>query len=230
MRIYFPSLAYSLLIFVGSCAPYKVSTETLVKRSLERNPEASVCDEEQRLAARSGLYNIIPRHRSQIRWYDVGHWFSWMVLGNDDDGIFGEASHKQHPQKGFISTERAIRWTLRNPFHNFCHYVVGQRRNTRSEFVLLSLSRRQFTLLKPYEVSPGVFPDQDSCFHIAFHGIFPFVGLRLKLSERRQSDFYIGWREKGNFGVKCQPLKRVNKEGGQTGHADICEQMSECPV
>jgi hypothetical protein len=202
MRHLFPSL---WLLFFTACASYKVPTETLVQSC----PHKEITLEEQQ-ASSHWLYHAIPRHRCQIRWFDVGHWCSWMLLGNDDDGLFGEASHKKHRSDQRIGATRALTWGMRNPLHNFCHYVIGQPRGKKSEFVLLSLSRKKSAVFSYTPESSGVFPQEDSCLHIAFHGIRPFVGLRLKLSPRRRGDFYLGWRERGNFGVKCQPLKKVS--------------------
>jgi len=204
MRYLFPSLCFLLL---SGCASYKVPTETFV----QSHPQEATVEEES-VAASHWLYHLVPRHRCQIQWYDVGHWCSWMLFGNDDDGIFGEASHKKHRSHQRLGATRAVTWAVRNPLHNFCHYVVGHPRKKSSEFVLLSLSRKKSAVMSYQKESSGVFPQEDSCLHIAFHGIRPFIGLRLKLSPRRRSDFYIGWRERGNFGVKCQPLKKVSVE------------------
>lgn len=80
---------------------------------------------------------------------------------------------------------RKLKWSFRNPFHNFNFYVIGvaDKKISRS----------------------GKFPNQNSNphggwdFEFTRYKIiwFPFVSYH-----RPKFDFYFGWRERGNFGIK----------------------------
>ena len=83
------------------------------------------------------------------------------------------------------SKHRTFLWHLRNPFHNFDHYVIGvadkvfkrsgrwPRRNSNPNGGWdFDLARRRLVLL-------------------------PFFSY-----ERNRFNFYFGWRERGDFGVK----------------------------
>lgn len=43
-------------------------------------------------------------------------WLVWALFGNDEDGIYGMYPH---------TTWGAVRWWLRNPFHNLCFHVLN---------------------------------------------------------------------------------------------------------
>ena len=55
-------------------------------------------------ASKHPLYNIVPRHREQIRSCDFFHWATWAFAGNDDNGIFGELSSKPYSTNIFSKT------------------------------------------------------------------------------------------------------------------------------
>ncbi len=145
------------------------------------------------------LYDIIPKHRSQIEWYDAGHWITWALFGNEDDGIFGEESSKGKAE----NVTGAVKWWLRNPLHNFCFYVIGSADRKNSEFTLLAISGKGIKALSYQEEGGTNFPSMGTCFFLGFHGWKPFLSLRLAYTDTRRSDFYIGWRCRGDFGAKC---------------------------
>lgn len=153
------------------------------------------------------LYDVIPRHRSQIRSLDIGHWITWALFGNDDDGLFGEGANYYPEEPETLS--KAVRWGVRNPLHNFCFYVIGSAHRKNSEVTLLSASPSHFEMASYKEEAETVFPSRTSCFYLGLHGLKPFISLRLAWSESRRSDFYVGWREKGNFGLKFQPFHKL---------------------
>ena len=80
---------------------------------------------------------------------------------------------------------RALKWYVRNPFHNFSHYVIG-------------VADKNF-------YRSGKFPAHNTGprggwnFAVARRHIvlLPFVAY-----ERKGFTFYLGWRERGNFGMK----------------------------
>lgn len=152
------------------------------------------------------LYSVVPRHRSQIRWYDLPHWTTWALFGNDDDGLWGEASA---PDQEGGSVRHAAAWWLRNPCHNFFFYVIGSAHRTNSELTLLAFSASKCHFLSYKPEGGNVFYDEGSCFFFGFHGWKPFCSLRIQYSKNRRLDSYIGWRERGNFGGKLLPCAKV---------------------
>lgn len=147
------------------------------------------------------LYLFIPQHRNQIAWYDIGRWTLWALLGNDDDGIFGERAgfHPDAP----LSLSKAIQWTLRNPLHNFCFYIIGSADTVNSAWKLLQITRDGIKTLDYQAEADAVFVGEHSSFLLALHGGKPFFSLCLEWSPHHQSKFYLGWRCRGNFGAKC---------------------------
>jgi hypothetical protein len=80
---------------------------------------------------------------------------------------------------------RVLKWHCRNPFHNFDNYVIG-------------VADKEF-------VRSGRYPDRNS----SPHGGWDFAVARRKLVllpfiswQRGSFNFYFGWREHGNFGIK----------------------------
>jgi len=92
------------------------------------------------------------------------------------------------------SKHRIFLWHLRNPFHNFDFYVIGvaDKRFFRS----------------------GKYPEQNS----NPHGGWDFEVARRKLAvlpflsyRRDWFNFYFGWRDRGNFGIKLNFSKPADK-------------------
>jgi len=83
------------------------------------------------------------------------------------------------------SPRRAMLWRFRNPFHNFDNYVLG-------------------IADKPFRRS-GRWPERNSSprggwdFEVARRrlALLPFFSY-----QRGRFNFYCGWRERGNFGIK----------------------------
>lgn len=162
-------------------------------------PEGS---ENQQLAAAHYLYTIVPRQRSQIQWYDFGRWTLWAVVGNDDDGIFGERVAGFHPELA-PSMGRALLWTLRNPLHNFCFYVIGSADRINNALKLLEITPEGVTALDYQSEADTVFAGKHSSFLLALHGGKPFFSFCWEWSQSHKTRFYLGWRCRGNFGAKC---------------------------
>ncbi|MEJ2008995.1 MAG: hypothetical protein P8Z30_12710 [Acidobacteriota bacterium] len=80
---------------------------------------------------------------------------------------------------------RVLKWHFRNPLHNFDNYVIG--------------------IADKSSVRSGRFPLQTSNPHGGWNFaisrrkllVLPFVSYR-----RGRFEFYLGWRERGNFGAK----------------------------
>ena len=154
------------------------------------------------------LYRIIPPHRRCIRWYDIGHITTWMLFGNDDNGIFGEKQYDMYCPEQKPSISKAARWWIRNPFHNFCFYVIGSAERVNSEIDLLKVSQDNFSCMTYRPIGKTVFAGEGSSFYLALHGGKPFISLRFLYFNSWRTEIYLGWREKGNFGIKFLPLKK----------------------
>ncbi len=82
---------------------------------------------------------------------------------------------------------RDLKWQLRNPFHNFDHYVIG-------------VADKKF-------YRSGKYPERNS----NPHGGWDFAVARRSLAllpfvsyERSRCTFYFGWREHGAFGIELK--------------------------
>lgn len=203
---------YLLLLVLSGCASYKIPTENFyVPPRNQLTPEESmVYDIYQEQAAHHWLYRAIPRHRSQIRWYDLPRWVTWALFGNDDDGLFSEWHVPLFQPEQPVGFGKALAWVLRNPFHNFCFYVIGNVGYPNDELTLLKINRRKFCFFHYEPVAKTVFGGRYTSFYLGLHGFKPLISLRLAYGLRWKSDFYIGWREKGNFGIKFLPLTKVS--------------------
>lgn len=197
-------LAFSL--FLG-CASYKVDhTGDYQAVKNERMSSRIEC------ARQHWLYKIVPYDSSIIRWYDVGHWCTWILLGNDDDGIFGERNSPQFHVKQPISTGLAFRWWFRNPLHNFTHYVIGSASRQNSQYTLVSYSKSGYECFQFHEKSKKDFFLNGPLFFLGFHGGKPFIEFKVMSKTGKESYFYLGWREKGNFGCKLALMSRKKFE------------------
>ncbi len=98
---------------------------------------------------------------------------------------------------------RVMKWHFRNPFHNFGNYVIG-------------VADKKF-------VRSGKYPERNSNrnggwdFEVARRKLvlFPFISY-----QRGGFNFYFGWRERGNFGIKLNysepPDKKPPTENSQS--------------
>lgn len=194
------------------CIPYKCTTSDYIAWRWEQ--EDTCCEEAVAASYREQegeftchwLYRVIPRHRCMIRWYDLPHWLTWALLGNDDDGIFGEAPTADYCCDA-CPGQRALLWGLRNPLHNFSFYVAGSAGCCNSQITLLSLSPCGLRMLQYQRRADTVFVGERSSLYLALHGWKPFISMRMLYLPCRRADFYLGWRERGNFGAKVQPFK-----------------------
>lgn len=80
---------------------------------------------------------------------------------------------------------RVLKWSFRNPFHNFDHYVIG-------------VADKNFW-------RSGRYPERNSSLNGGWDleiarrrlAVLPFISY-----ERHWCSFYFGWREHGAFGIK----------------------------
>jgi len=91
------------------------------------------------------------------------------------------------------SERRLFLWHLRNPFHNIDHYVIG-------------IADKKFVRYSKY---PGRNSNQTGGWDFAVArrklAVLPFLSCH-----RDRFNFYFGWRERGNFGIKLN-LSNSNK-------------------
>jgi hypothetical protein len=126
-----------------------------------------------------------PSNQPKIHFYNKLNPVWW--FGNIDDPI---------PPAWYRPDDkhRLAKWHLRNPFHNFDHYVIG-------------VSDRKF-------VRSGRYPERNS----DPNGGWDFEVARRKLAllpfasyQRGNFNFYFGWRERGDFGIKLNYSKPSKK-------------------
>lgn len=199
------------LIF-SSCAPYRCSTTELAKRHFCAQ-SVSIDDNKVDTAANHWLYYVIPLHADQIYWFDLGHWLTWSILGNEDDGIFGEGPHANYKPCEKISTYKALRWFIRNPFHNLFFYVVG--RNTKTpvrRFSLFEVTDQGFGLFCGFSRRSYTFIGHRFGLQCCLHQGLPLISFRSLWNIRRKTEFYIGWRDRVNFGIKLRLFSKTSKK------------------
>ncbi len=155
------------------------------------------------------LYDLIPRHKRDIAPGDIVHYTTWALFGNEDDGIFGEESgyKPELPNNGWKATS----WWFRNPLHNFTFYVIGSAGKDNPEITLFRASKKGVAALCEAPRGSIVFADKATSLFIGLHGLKPFISLRLG-SENTSWDMYVGWRERGNFGLKCCLRRRKESQ------------------
>ena len=88
---------------------------------------------------------------------------------------------------------RKLKWSFRNPMHNFDFYVIG-------------VADKKFS-------RSGRFPDKNSDPRGGWDfeaTRYKFIWLPFISYHRPKFDFYFGWRERGNFGIKINinPAKK----------------------
>jgi hypothetical protein len=125
------------------------------------------------------------------------------LFGNDDNGIFGETPERRYKYERPLTSQKAVSWFFRNPCHNFCNYVIGDANHRQTQIALVSLRTGHLDLFTCVDPPNNNFAGYGSSFFLGFNGCKPFVSLRLRYSHCRKTDIYLGWRNKGNFGIKC---------------------------
>lgn len=108
----------------------------------------------------------------------------WAFFGNEDDGMVGPDSWDA---PGFLGKKvqaatawRIFWWWMRNPMHNFTHYVIG-------------VADREHTYVGADMDSQGLIVAHVVCGKLRL----PFVAFNYK-----GLFSYIGWRPSGGFGIK----------------------------
>lgn len=175
---------------VTSRSRYHWPVESFIER--EGASEERIAFQEE--AAKHGLYDFIPRHRSQVPWWAAGTWITWALLGNDDDGIFGERLQPPKP----VTFGVFARWTMpgANFAHNFNGYVIGTAwRKEHAHFDVLLLDSREGVRVMR-KAAPKVWGPGRWSLNLTCNDWLPFFGLRLGIVE-----LGAGWKAHGGFGA-----------------------------
>ncbi|HVT89057.1 MAG TPA: hypothetical protein VHD56_09415 [Tepidisphaeraceae bacterium] len=200
-------LAVFALLLLQGCISYKHPTSAFINHGQPTANESYRTIRE--VAAASPLYSAIPRDRKQIRWFDAPHWLAWTFFGNENDGIFGEELNP--PYSNMPSFKSFLAWWTRNPMANFCLYVIGSGDwKTHHSFSILQSDSAGTRILKS-EKSPSVFGTGSSAIIIAFNDFKPYLSFKFPLGKYHQTDFYLGWRPRGHFGLKFRPYLKTSK-------------------
>lgn len=109
-------------------------------------------------------------------------WFVWAFFGNADDGVIGDASF--NPGR-VDSWKIRLTWWFRNPAHNWCFYVIG-------------MAGKAFVRTGTYP--KDVFSPMSGWNVCVIH--YRWLRLPFVSYQGRFVRWYIGWRDRGNFGIK----------------------------
>lgn len=148
------------------------------------------------------LYHYIPKSYKALSFWHLGPWTLWLLFGNNDDGIFGEGPHALWEEEHEPSLYKAIKWTIRNPLHNYTFYILGSAYCSANEFVLYAAQEGGINYFEYREEGKTVFSHQKSALFLGFHGYKPFISFRYTLESGRRVECFSGFRERGNFGLK----------------------------
>ncbi len=117
------------------------------------------------------------RHHPIAWWYPLD--LAWLLFGNEDDGIYGDATWRAGRPRSF---GLAVKWWLRNPCHNLTWYVLG------------IANRDRLLVINKDSDAPGW-----------VYGYLSAGWLRLPfLAYNGRLVGYIGWRPSGAFGLKLR--------------------------
>lgn len=104
----------------------------------------------------------------------------WTLFGNEDDGYIGD---KNWNPEQVDSAWIRVKWWVRNPLHNLVFYVIGcaDKDSIRCGTKTTSVFANEGWNFAYTKTSRMYYP------FISYYG---------------SVKFYIGWRERGNFGIK----------------------------
>jgi hypothetical protein len=192
-KIISSALLSGIVFLASSCASYKFPTERYYEPSKIK-------------FAQHPIYEIVPRKFEQIKAYDLMHLSTWLLFGNEWDGVFGEA----YPEPFFAepSYSNAFKWSiLRNPLTNVKNYIIGTSYfENHNNFSIISIDRKRGWRVMKRENDPTVFGTGPNTFQLQLNDIFPYVSFKVRLTDTRKFDFGIGWKHRGNFGLKLRPF------------------------
>jgi hypothetical protein len=106
--------------------------------------------------------------------------------------------------------ERRRTWLRRNPFHNFTHYVIGVTDRHTHRFGMNAQS---------------IWNDKGS-FNAAVTRAGPLLYLPMISNRGRFLEWYMGWRESGNFGASLRIAQHESDGTGRRGRSPLAEAMA----
>jgi len=132
-------------------------------------------------------------------------WLAWALFGNDLDGVDanGPQSIGWRPDLPVGGWKRRVLWWLRNPFHNLFWHVLGLV-DPKTQALKADWYRVCLTGGDP-RTNWSAHPGWHVCYlttNQAFTIPRPFVSywsLRF--------EFYVGFRERGNFGAALRLMR-----------------------
>jgi hypothetical protein len=197
-------LGFVLLCAGCASAGYKKPTESYIAELQNHATEQVVKDTIDR-AMRHPAYRFIPFKWEQMYFGDP-RFITWYLLGNDEDGIFGESWVSDHSFSTNINCLTWFRWdVVRNFGHNMGRYPPIGSTCFKKHW--------NWSVVKIDSEGPKVFVNDKSglwgkgkySFKINFNDLKPHVCLKIAHFETR-----LGWREKGNFGAAFRWNKRIS--------------------
>jgi len=197
-RMVFTAVLGCAAIVLTSCAAYRVPTSAYGPKPGDPYFET------RRRAVENPLYDYVPRKREQLHCLDP-RWLTWCLLGNEEDGIFGEYAGAK-PYSTNINFRVFLAWSvLRNPLHNFDRYTIGSAAWKRHyDFSVLSFGGA--ATARAMSNSAKWKKTDDPVFDFGFNDFKPY----LKCNPWR-IDFFLGWRRGGAFEIKCRVDSKKRK-------------------
>jgi len=176
MRVVHVLLLAAIFACTGCLSPVSIRPEQYPAKSGKR-ADPAVLAQQDSLEGQWHSLRVQPATKAKITACDKINPVWW--LGNADEPIPPDWYRPNAPMRTFL-------WHLRNPMHNFSHYVigVGDKETVRSGRYIKGVS-------KP---SGG----WNFCVTKYKHLRLPFADYH-----RKKFEFYFGWRVGGNFGIKC---------------------------
>lgn len=202
------SLAASTFLLTG-CASYKIPTYEYakIKDGVKEQKREEFLDLQER-ATSHPLYDFVPRHRDQLKWADP-RWATWLLLGNDDNGIFGEYSVKPYSEKITYST--AGKWAVRNPLHNFTFYGIGSTGwKEHKHFSLIKWDDEGFDSFTTDEQK--AFGKGRASLQLTVNDYKPYISFAFPIWKNRDFRFDAGWRPNGSASFKITPAAKAKKK------------------
>ena len=198
-------------MLTSGCVTHREQWKRPVESYIDRSqPSERVAWQEK--AAAHPLYDWVPRHQTQIPPWAIGTCGTWALLGNDEDGIFGE--RLREPREPTYT--EFLKWSRpgANFGHNFNWHVIGNASaQPKTHFDILYLDSREG--ISCLSLAPGkVLGKGRWSFNLTLNTGRPYVGARLGFLEMGG-----GWKESGGFGF-CFRKAHVQKKEPKASTAD----------
>ena len=148
-----------------------------------------------------GIFGEEPTSGSAwINKYDMKYTSTRLDTHIDEHGIKVTHAVPGNWDHGELSFKRFLLWNLRNPLHNLFFYVLGVAwMDVVPQFNVLNFGGDKFFGV---DKNRTVWPMGEYGFSFVLRAFFlPLIAVRCKITSKKRVEFYIGWRERGNFGA-----------------------------